>query len=248
MRLGFEGKRIAVTGTAGGLGGAVCKALAEEGAQVLGADLAGAWDAAEDGLAERHACDLRQTGDIAAFARAAGPRLDGLIHCAGFLRRDGEMDDDALRTAMVETNLTAALTLVEALLPALRAVSGSAVLVSSTTALRPVEGLLWYGALKAGIAQATRSLALREARHGVRVNAVAPGGFRSPMTRATWSDPDKLAAWEAEIPLGRYPSVEEVVPPILMLASPVCGHVTGVVIPVDGGYSLGGPPAGGASA
>jgi NAD(P)-dependent dehydrogenase (short-subunit alcohol dehydrogenase family) len=94
-----------------------------------------------------------------------------------------------------------------------------------------------YAASKAGVAQLTKSLAIAWACEGIRVNAIAPGWIETPMTVPVQSDDTRNRAILERTPMGRWGKPEEVVGPVLFLASAAARFVTGAVLPVDGGYS-----------
>jgi NAD(P)-dependent dehydrogenase (short-subunit alcohol dehydrogenase family) len=95
-----------------------------------------------------------------------------------------------------------------------------------------------YSASKGGIAQLTKSLAIAWAPQGVRVNAIAPGWIETAMTAPLLADPARRDAITARTPLGRWGQPADVAGAALFLASPVAAFITGVVLPVDGGYSV----------
>ena len=95
-----------------------------------------------------------------------------------------------------------------------------------------------YSASKGGVAQLTKSLAIAYAADGIRVNAVAPGWIATPLTQALQDDPARASPILARTPMGRWGTPEDVAGPVLFLASAAAGFVTGVVLPVDGGYLI----------
>jgi NAD(P)-dependent dehydrogenase (short-subunit alcohol dehydrogenase family) len=95
-----------------------------------------------------------------------------------------------------------------------------------------------YSASKGGVAQLTKSLAIAWAVHGVRVNAIAPGWIETPLTAPLVADATRRDAITSRTPLGRWGTPQDVAGAALFLASPAAAFITGVVLPVDGGYSI----------
>ncbi|MNU93614.1 4-formylbenzenesulfonate dehydrogenase TsaC1/TsaC2 [compost metagenome] len=117
-------------------------------------------------------------------------------------------------------------------------VRGSIVNVSSQASLVALDAHLCYSASKAAMDAVTRALCLEFGPHGIRVNSVNPTVTLTPMAEQAWSDPAKSAAALKNIPLGRFAQVDEVVAPILFLLSDGAAMVSGVALPVDGGYTI----------
>jgi L-fucose dehydrogenase len=248
--LGLTGKVVIVTGGGSGIGGAISRALAAEGAvPVIFArrqpderflqDIKSLQPEAKVILA-----DLSRDGDCrdaVAKARAAFGRIDGLVNNAG--TNDGvglDAGPEAFRTSLNQ-NLVHYYTLAHLLQDDLKAARGAIVNIASKTALTGQGSTSAYVAAKAAQLGLTREWAAALAPHGVRVNAVIPAEVMTPMYR-NWLDTfDDPAAQEAlitaRIPLGnRMTTDEEIAATVVFLLSPKAGHTTGQWLFVDGGY------------
>jgi 3-oxoacyl-[acyl-carrier protein] reductase len=233
-----------VSGATGAIGAATCRALAAAGCHVvvgyrsdaataatLAAELADATavplDVTDPASVEGAVAAATELGTLAVLVNNAGVTGDELL-----LRLEPDQFDRVL-----DTNLRGAYLLTRAALrPMLRARHGRIVNVSSVVALRGNPGQVAYGAAKAGLIGMTRSLAREVARKGITVNAVAPGFVASAMT-AGLSEEARTALVEGA-PIGRAVAAEEVAAAIAFLAAPSAGAITGVVLPVDGGFAI----------
>lgn len=240
------GKAAFVTGAASGIGAAVVARLLEEGARVVGLDRA-ASSAASGGGGSASAVrviagDVTKSAEVAAAlqaARAELGRLDVVVHCAG-VTDDAVVWklDDARWRRVVETNLDGSFHVVRAAIPLLRAEGGgSIVLIASILALRGGFGSSSYAASKAGVIALAKSAAAEAGAFGVRVNAVAPGYIKTPMTASLPPAITEMARQAAA--LGRLGEASEVADAILFLASPLSRYVTGTCLRVDGGQCMG---------
>lgn len=254
----FEGKTALVSGAGSGIGRAVAAAFFREGANVVllgrsAEKLARARDEIEAARAgaparaivavARHEVAAEASSAVRSALRAFG-RLDVLVNNAGaWIAGTGAETPSELWSEALAANLTGPFELSRAAIPALRAARGAIVNVSSTLAVQPLAGATPYCAAKAGLNMLTKTLALEEARHGVRVNAVAPGVVDTPIHRSrVGEDPQEIArfldAMAREHPLGRVGRPEDVAAAVLYLASAEASWVTGAILAVDGGISL----------
>ncbi|NDV85787.1 SDR family oxidoreductase [Aurantimonas aggregata] len=253
----FAGKTVVVTGAGRGIGAAVARAFLGCGATVV-AHAGRSLEHAEADLladlppAQRDRLTLL-TGDLAAvdggerLAAAILSAVSGPIHV--LVNNAGTMGGriaavevtPAQYDKVLDLNIRSVVALTTALLPALKAAGGAAIVntssISATIGGSPGSSL--YSASKAFISTWTRALARELAPDGIRVNAVSPGTIMTDFHRR-YSSPEKLAATAATIPLRRLGTAEECAPAYLFLASDsLSGYVTGQVIEVNGGQFMG---------
>lgn len=244
----LAGKRALVTGAGQGNGRAIALGLAAHGADIVASDidLAGA---------ERTAADLRASGskalafrlDVtdAAACHALAQTISRdigeiaiLINNAGIIIREGL---DSPRAAenwrrVLDVNLTGVFNVTHAFLPTLRKTRGAIVNLGSIASFVGVGDTLGYAPSKGGVKLLTQALARDLARDGIRVNAIAPGVIETAMTEVTRNDPARLAGFVGRTPLGRVGQPEELVGPVVFLVSEMASYVSGVTLPVDGGF------------
>jgi NAD(P)-dependent dehydrogenase (short-subunit alcohol dehydrogenase family) len=136
----------------------------------------------------------------------------------------------------MKVNYEGTLNVTQAFLPALRESRGALVNVASVAAFAGWPQAVGYAPSKGAIKQLTQSLAAEVAKDGVRVNAIAPGVIATEMSASTRADQSKLDRFLSRIPMGRVAQPEELVGAVLFLASSMSTYVTGITLPVDGGY------------
>jgi len=139
----------------------------------------------------------------------------------------------------MDINLNSAMRLSRSAFPLLKATGGSIVNFASMLSYLADESVPSYTASKTGIMGLTRAMAHKYGRDGVRVNAMAPGYHRTDMTKPLWSVEESAAKIAERSALKRWGTTEDLVGPILFLSSPAAAFVTGITLPVDGGYHSG---------
>lgn len=240
MPFDFSNQRVLITGGTSGIGFAIAQAFADAGADVtatglLGEDVANA--ASQDSRLRFRPLDVR---DSAAVTKLVGEfnSLNVLVNCAGQLQRGGAefVEDNFLD--VLDTNLSGTMRLCLACRPLLVQTRGCIVNTASMLSFFGSGFVPAYSASKGGVAQLTKSLAIAWAVEGIRVNAVAPGWIETPMTQPLVENSERSQPILDRTPLRRWGRSEEIAGPVLFLCSPAAAFMTGVVMPVDGGYSI----------
>ncbi|KXF75132.1 oxidoreductase [Paramesorhizobium deserti] len=237
----FSGNTVVVSGGTSGIGLSLAKGFAEAGATVIATGsserrLATA-KAEERGGISFQRLDVRDKQAVTTFFSGL-KRLDVLVNCQGVARPDAEWEEETFMDVM-DINLSSAMRLSRESFPLLKEAKGSIVNVASMLSYLADETVPAYTASKTGIVGLTRALAHKYGREGVRVNAIAPGYHRTEMTKPLWSVPDSEKKISDRSALKRWGTTEDLVGPVLFLASPAAAFVTGVTLPVDGGYHVG---------
>ncbi|MCU0868407.1 MAG: SDR family oxidoreductase [Burkholderiales bacterium] len=231
----LDGRVALVTGGTSGIGAAIAAGLRDAGARVVVTGLT----AAEADTARAAGFDARvlDVADGTAVDAAIGalPQLDVLVNCAGMIRRGAEHDPDVF-AQVVAVNLGGTMRACTAARPKLAATGGSIVNIASMLSFFGGGLVPGYSASKGGVVQLTKSLAIAYAADGVRVNAVAPGWITTPLTQGLQDDAARTSAILGRTPMGRWGTPADVAGACIFLTSPAAAFVTGVVLPVDGGY------------
>lgn len=241
--MGLLDRKLAiVTGAGRGLGAAMATRFAAEGARVLVVDVDAA---AADRLAAQikaagheawgHALDICDRKAVAAFAdqvEAEHGAVHVLVNNAGIAPRVSIGDPGFVEAwdSVVAVNLTGQFDMTCAFVPLLKKESGCVIYTASISAFIAPGSSPGYGAAKAGIVSLTKYMARELGKYGVRVNAIAPGIMITEMTQG------RRGLKLDRVPLGRNGNPEEVAGPAVFLASDMASYVTGVTLPVDGGF------------
>ena len=239
----LTGKRALVTGGSRGIGRAIAGGLAAAGANVVitGRDQS-ALDSAASTRIHTLLSDLSTVAgatDGVARAAAALGGLDILVNNAGVEEVRASVDvDEALWDKIIDTNLKGAFFTATAFARLALAEKREAAIINlcSLTSEVGVPTAAPYGASKSGLLGLTRALSAEWAPKGIRVNAIAPGYFRTGLTEAFYQNEAWQTAMLTKIPVGRFGSLDDLIGVSIFLASPASAYITGQMIAVDGGY------------
>jgi NAD(P)-dependent dehydrogenase (short-subunit alcohol dehydrogenase family) len=240
----ISGRHALVTGGTSGIGAAIAGALAEAGCHVTAAGLPPTAAAAvSEPPANVSPTNVTTAAldvtDTAAVDQLVGGlnHLDILVNAAGIIRRGAEHDLETF-SQVVDVNLTGTMRLCAACHPLLAKRGGSIVNVASMLSFFGGGLVPAYSASKGGIAQLTKSLAIAWATEGIRVNAIAPGWIATPLTQGLQDDPARSQAILDRTPMKRWGTPADLAGSVIFLCSPAAAFVTGVILPVDGGYLI----------
>lgn len=245
----LTGKLAVVTGVRRGIGRAMAEALAAAGADIIGASVnleesGSAVANAVEGLGRTFIArqvDFADRVAVEAFGAelAASDRpVDILVNNAGIIERTpAAQHSDELWDRVIQVNLSSQFVLSRTVGAAMIArESGKIIFTASLLSFQGGINVPGYTAAKSGIAGLTKALANEWTRHGVCVNAIAPGYVATDNTQALQDDPDRSRTILERIPAARWGRPGDFAGAIVFLASPASDYVSGIVLPVDGGW------------
>ena len=238
---GFDKGPILVTGASGGIGAATVRQLRAAGAEVIASGRNGGQ---LDTLAAATGCrtlPFELSSEESVRGALEGLDLWGVVNCGGF---GGEiatpMDTDiAVFDKVISINARGALLVTKYASQSMIRLGkgGSIVNVSSQAALVALRGHISYGSSKAALDNITRVSALELGKYGIRVNSVNPTVVMTEMSAFYWGRPDIGDPFLAQMPLGRWATEDEIAAPIVFLLGDGASMITGVSLPIDGGFT-----------
>ena len=244
----LDHKLALITGAAGGLGSAIARGFVKQGSRVILADTKAepCHQLAEQlrqagGTAWAYALDVTDRAAVHEFAQQVtaevGP-IDVLVNNAGISGRArlDEPDAQAVWDRILDVNLNGVLNVTHAFVPALKQTQGCIISLASIVSYVSVISTAGYIASKGAVRSLTQAFARDLAPYGVRANAVAPGLMLTEMVAPQLAVPGGTDWYMTRVPMKRGGQPEEIVGPIVFLASDMASYVNGAVLPVDGGF------------
>ncbi len=241
----LDGRIALITGAGSGIGEAIALAMGHAGARVVAVDInigaALRTAAAVGGGAFGLACDVSDRDQCDALAVRVAAEIGAigvLVNNAGIIRRGAVTDANARRDwdDTLAVNLDGPYNMVTAFLDQLRQSKGAIVNIGSIQSFVALPNSAAYTSSKGGVRLLTKALAMELGPMGIRVNAIGPGFTATPLNAAARQNADYMANFTGRIPLGRIGAPEDIAGPAVFLASDMAGYITGVTLPVDGGY------------
>jgi len=237
----LDGKLALVTGGGSGIGEGIARAMAEHGARVIVVDVnatgAERVAAAIGSDTAFYALDVSDRAACDALAKQVGP-ISILVNNAGIIRRS-KVEAASVRAdwdATMAVNLDGPFNMVTAFLDQLKQTKGSVINIGSIQSFVALPNSAAYTTSKGGVRALTKALAIELSPQGVRVNAIGPGMIATPLNADARQNPDYMANFAQRIPLGRLGEPGDIAGPAVFLASDLARYITGVTLPVDGGF------------
>ena len=236
----FDSRLALVTGAMSGIGMATANLLSENGARVIGFDLSA--DESRSIMAV-DVCDDIAVRNAVKEMQAKHGTIDILVNSAGVGSVGSFMDLELAEfDKLIQGNLRSALIVSKEVIPGMSEKGDGAIInIASTFGLVARKDYFSYGVSKAGLVHMTRSMAIELAQSGVRINCICPGLIETPMTGVLFKDDaKKVLAKDLDLhAMRRAGQPEEVAEAVCFLASDRASYITGIALPVDGGYTAG---------
>ena len=232
-----SGKSVLITGGTSGIGAAIANRFFDAGCRVIAAGLPE--EKPNSALNSKVTVAPLNVSDAESIQSlvASVDELDVLVNAAGIIRRAAEFELEQFQ-AVVDVNLVGSMRMCTACKPLLLKHGGAIVNVASMYSFFGAGLAPGYSASKGGVAQLTKSLAVAWAPHNIRVNAVAPGWIATPLTQVLRDDPARHVTVVERTPLKRWGQPDDIAGAVIFLCSPAAAFITGVILPVDGGYLI----------
>ncbi len=242
----LDGRKALVVGASSGIGLACAVALAQAGAHVVmaarGMDRLRA--ALDDTLQARHSAEALEL-DIADATSISGKlspfgAFDVMVNSAGLARHTPALETTSEDfDAVIAANMKGAHFLAVAVARGMIEAGKGGSIITISSQMGHVGGIdrSVYAATKHAVEGMTKSMAIEWGPHGIRVNTICPTFIRTPLTEPTFSNPDRVAWIRSKIKLGRVGTVEDIMGPVVFLASDASALVTGTHLLVDGGWT-----------
>jgi len=241
----LDGRVALITGAGSGIGAAIAHAMADAEARIVAVDIDGTAAERTAAAIGREAagfvCDVTDRARCDRLATEVRDRTGAisiLVNNAGIIRR-GTVTESNTRAdwdATLAVNLDGPFNMVTAFLDQLRETKGSIINIGSIQSFVALPNSAAYTTSKGGVRLLTKALAIELSPLGIRVNAIGPGFTATPLNARAREDPAYMANFTNRIPLGRIGTPEDIAGPAVFLASDMARYITGVTLPVDGGY------------
>jgi NAD(P)-dependent dehydrogenase (short-subunit alcohol dehydrogenase family) len=241
----LDGRVALITGAGSGIGEAIAYAMGRAGARIVAVDVDGPAAArtasAIGGDASNFVCDVTDRARCDALAAEVRNRVGAisiLVNNAGIIRRGTVMESNTREDwdATLAVNLDGPYNMVTAFLDQLRETKGAIINIGSIQSFVALPNSAAYTTSKGGVRLLTKALAIELSPLGIRVNAIGPGFTATPLNAKAREDAAYMANFTNRIPLGRIGTPEDIAGPAVFLASDMARYITGVTLPVDGGY------------